>query len=270
MSKAPRLLATFAAGDLHDEWNTIYDFNPLQDRLNKSLYDRLFGSLALPPDALCLDAGCGKGDHTIQFAKRGYRCVGIDISEYVLSKAREDAASAGVAAKVSFAVETLEELSIPSDTFDFVHCRGVLMHVPDWQAATTNLCRVLKPGGKIFISEMNDRSLETAVQLFVRKFSRRESIMKRTPGGIEIWSEENGKPFLVRTANVASLTACLSDCNVDTIRRFADEFWTLNRFPTGFVRDSIIRFNQMWFNLRLPAALSVGNGIVGEKRTTDR
>jgi ubiquinone/menaquinone biosynthesis C-methylase UbiE len=257
---------TFAAHDLHDEWNAIYDCNPLQDKFNERLYDRLIEYLRPPEGAVFLDAGCGKGDHTIDIAKRGYQCVGIDISDYILDKARENAARSGFASKVSFARETLETLSFADGTFDAVHCRGVLMHVPDWEAALANLCRVLKPGGKIFISESNDSSVETLFQRVARKLSRRATTLKNTPGGQEVWSEDDGKPFLVRTANIRYLTAWLADHQVDVTKRFAAEFWTLNRFSAGFVRDSVIRFNRLWFDLRLPAWPSIGNGIIGMKR----
>ena len=45
-----------------------------------------------------LDVGCGTGRHAVELAKRGYRVVGIDLSDSQLSKAREKARAAGVEA----------------------------------------------------------------------------------------------------------------------------------------------------------------------------
>lgn len=39
-----------------------------------------------------LDVGCGTGRHAIELTKRGYRVVGIDLSDAQLTRAREKAA----------------------------------------------------------------------------------------------------------------------------------------------------------------------------------
>ncbi len=44
-----------------------------------------------------LDIGCGTGRHAIELARRGYHVIGFDLSESQLRRAREKAATAGVA-----------------------------------------------------------------------------------------------------------------------------------------------------------------------------
>lgn len=43
-----------------------------------------------------LDIGCGTGRHAIELAARGYRVTGIDLSESMLARARENARRRGV------------------------------------------------------------------------------------------------------------------------------------------------------------------------------
>lgn len=43
-----------------------------------------------------LDVGCGTGRHSIELAKRGYTVTGIDLSPFLLSRAKQKAADAGV------------------------------------------------------------------------------------------------------------------------------------------------------------------------------
>jgi ubiquinone/menaquinone biosynthesis C-methylase UbiE len=107
----------------------------------------------------------------------------VDISENVLETARRDAALRGLASRTSFVCQALEDLTFDDDTFDAVHCRGVLMHIPQWEKALASLCRVLKPGGRIAIMEGNDKSLEMAIVLAVRKVQARNSKMIKTEGG---------------------------------------------------------------------------------------
>jgi ubiquinone/menaquinone biosynthesis C-methylase UbiE len=260
------LKKTYEKREIHDAWESSFRSHPAERRLNDKIMKRLLLHFSPPPEALFLDAGCGVGDHTLRIAKEGYRCIGVDISEHVLRIARQNAAGSGLADKTEFICQALEELAFADGVFDVVHCRGVLMHIPDWEKALTNLCRVLKPGGKIAILESNDRGVEMGVVRLVRAVTTRESKMSRTPGGLEFWTDEGGAPFLVRFADVKYLTERLRQSGVVKIRRFSTDFWDINRFPKGVLRSATIRFNQAYFSLHLPASLAIGNAIVGQKQ----
>lgn len=259
------LKETYEQADIHNEWISVYRRNPLQQHFNTRLMDKLLKRLALPDNALILDAGCGTGEHSIRIAQGGYRCVGIDISERTLRETRNNISRAGLDGKVTLHCESLETLSFPDETFDAVHCRGVLMHVPAFEAALRNLCRVLKPGGKILLMETNHEAIETRLVLLVRKVMRRESTMNRTRSGLEFWSEREGRPFLVRISDVQYLMQQLNACGVKAVDRLVAEFWDINRFPAGFIRNSVIRFNVHMLGLGIPPSLGVGNVIIGEK-----
>ncbi len=64
------------------------------------------------------------------------------------------------------------------------------MHVPDWERALSELCRVLKPHGKLVLIEANRSSIEARLVGLVRAVSRRKSELVRTPGGLEFWSNQ--------------------------------------------------------------------------------
>lgn len=262
------LRETYADDKIHDQWASAYRRSPIQDRFNDAIASRIFQYLKLPHSALFLDAGCGSGEHTIRIARRGYSCIGVDISENVLCRAASKVAAEGLASKVTFACHPLEDLPFAEATFDAVHCRGVLMHIPEWRKALANLCRVLKPGGRIVIMENNHRSLETRIVLLVRRVQARKSRLLKTRGGLEFWSEESGEPFVARVANVRALTEELESNGICVCKRFAAGFWDVGRFPSGAIRNAVVRCNQLYFSLGLPAALSVGNAIIGEKKRT--
>jgi ubiquinone/menaquinone biosynthesis C-methylase UbiE len=259
---------TYALSEIHDQWESIYRGNPIENEFNDRIADRIIHYLDPPPNALFLDAGCGIGDHSIRIAARGYRCLGVDISEDILRRAKKNVAARGLESKVSFVCQGLEDMALPEAAFDVVHCRGVLMHIPEWDKALANLCRVLKPGGKIVILENNHRSLETAIVLLVRRIRARKSKMIDTPAGPEFWSKENGRPFLVRIANIACLARELETCGVRHLKTIATGFWGMGRFPAGFVRNTAVRCNQLYFSLGLPASFSVGNAVIGEKTSS--
>lgn len=51
-----------------------------------------FISKLIPPGSRLLDVACGYGRHALALARRGYRVVGVDRSDYLISVARKDAA----------------------------------------------------------------------------------------------------------------------------------------------------------------------------------
>ena len=262
------LKSTYDLDVIHDRWEKVYRSNPIQDRLNARTHDRVLADLHLPPDGLLLDAGCGVGYHTVAFAQRGARPTGIDISDGILEQARKNAAASGVADRTTFQTERLEALSFADASFDGVHCRGVLMHIPRWEAAVSELCRVLKPGGSIAIMESNVGSVEHFGIQALRSMRPSRSRLVDTVGGLEAWSEEDGQPFVVRVARIPSLVQQMAANGVILRKMWATEFFGIARFPAGVLRNMAIRFNRAYFELELPTKASMGVCLIGQKAPT--
>jgi len=260
------LKGTYEQSEIHDHWESVYRGHPIQDRFDDKVIDRILKYLNPAPNALFLDAGCGIGDHSLRIAQRGYRCIGVDLSENVLKTAQKNATIRGLESRTSFVREALEDLAFADNSFDAIHCRGVLMHIPQWEKALANLCRVLKPGGRIAILESNSKSLEMAIVLLFRRIQARKSKMVKTEAGFEFWSEEKGQPFVARVANTQRLMNELKANRARILKRFGHEFWDIHRFRSGVLRNTIISFNYTYFLLGLPPFGCVGNAIVGEKK----
>ncbi len=263
------LKKTYERSEIHEEWESLYRGNPLLDRINDRLMDRIIRALRVPAGSTVLDAGCGVGDHTLRIARRGYRCVGVDISRHILAQARVRVSREGLAGRAQLLCLALEDLPFPPDTFDAIHCRGVLMHVPDWQRALSNLCRVLKPGGRIAILEDNDRSLHAALVLAARgvPWRRSKSALVRSPDGLQFWSSEDGAPFVYRMANIDALGRRLRQDRVVVVERFPTSLIDISLVPSGWPRNAAIRLNQLATVAGVPATLCKGNGLVAEKQS---
>jgi len=78
-------------------WENFYDHNAstyMQSgvvRNTVSEVDFMLGVLDLKPEDSILDVGCGTGRHCVEFARRGFRVTGIDISSGMLHEARKAA-----------------------------------------------------------------------------------------------------------------------------------------------------------------------------------
>jgi SAM-dependent methyltransferase len=100
----------------------------------------------LPGGCSVLDAGCGTGRHTAFLAACGHDVVGIDTSAEMLALA---------AAKVPtarFELAGLERIPLEDDSVDAAICCLVLSHSPVIGPAVQELGRVLRPGGRLIIS----------------------------------------------------------------------------------------------------------------------
>lgn len=91
-----------------------------------------------------LDVGCGRGDFTIEIAKRHPQLGevwGCDFSEEVLAIARKDAASSG---RISFQEADLLDMPFQDNSFDLTLCVNVLHHVheSDLARALSELARI--------------------------------------------------------------------------------------------------------------------------------
>lgn len=95
-----------------------------------------------------LDFGCGLGRVTRAMSAHFDECVGVDISDTMVAKARELNADRD---KCKFILLDSDDLGIfPRDSFDLIYSNIVLQHLPTRrliESTISEFVRVLKPGG---------------------------------------------------------------------------------------------------------------------------
>jgi ubiquinone/menaquinone biosynthesis C-methylase UbiE len=114
--------------------------------------------LAITGGERVLDVGCGSGAVTREIARRvgsSGVAVGLDPSPALLAVARELAKEAGVGDRIEFREGDALRLPLPDGSFDAVVCVTVLSHVPRGEAAIPEFIRVLRPGGRLGVFDLD-------------------------------------------------------------------------------------------------------------------
>jgi 2-polyprenyl-6-hydroxyphenyl methylase/3-demethylubiquinone-9 3-methyltransferase len=115
-------------------------------------------------DAAVLDVGCGAGLLSEALARAGANVTAIDLAPNLLKVARLHGLESGI--KVDYRETSVEALAdgMPS-AFDAITCMEMLEHVPEPASVIAACARLLKPGGRLFLSTLNRTPAAFAVAI---------------------------------------------------------------------------------------------------------
>lgn len=124
--------------------------NPYISKLEKEILAPILKSKSKKT----LEVGCGEGNNILLLLQEGFsgEIYGIDFSPERIKFAKT------VCPKAKLSVDNALNPSFANNSFDLVFCRDVLHHIQDKREAIIQMLRVLKPQGKLFIIEQNEKN----------------------------------------------------------------------------------------------------------------
>lgn len=131
--------------NIHDEI-----FNDIeQARLRAALQEAARAIKSGRADLKALDVGCGSGNLTKHLIDLGFSTVSADVSENFLKLIEHKFSNTGLSKTLKLNGRDLAD--IDDCTFDMAAAYSVLHHVPDYLHLVREMCRVVKPGGIVYL-----------------------------------------------------------------------------------------------------------------------
>jgi SAM-dependent methyltransferase len=153
-----------------------------EDRLRRAAIERLVGR---GEGRRLLDAGCGSGRWSVRLAESGWVVTGADISHGLLALAPS-------APNVSYVQGAIQDLELPTASFDAVLSVTVLQHITDelsFDAAVDNLMRMLRPAGMVAVLEYAPLRVFGSMPGYMRARSRGQWVGAFTSRGCRLRAE---------------------------------------------------------------------------------
>jgi len=159
-------------------FNTIagkYDF---MNRLLTMRIDILWRRKAVnlikkhPHDTI-LDIATGTGDFAIELIRLSpTKITGIDIAEKMLEIGREKIKQKGLSSKIELLEMDCENMPFPDNTYDLATSAFGVRNFENLNKGLSEMCRILKPGGRVLILEASEPSSKPLRKLYKAYMSK--------------------------------------------------------------------------------------------------
>lgn len=134
----------------------------------RAMEEKLYQALGSPTRSQLFDAGCGAGHVALYMAERGNNHVhAIDIIDKHVKQAIDNIRRTSMQDFITVRQGDYHHLQhVPSASFDGIYTMETLVHSSDPLSVLQQLCRILKPGGRIALHEYDHAPLGAMPQKY--------------------------------------------------------------------------------------------------------
>ena len=136
--------------DVADQWDSMR-----QGFFSEAVREKAYEVAGIKKGETAADIGAGTGFITEGLIGAGLKVIAVDQSESMLDMMRDKFAETGL---LDLKAGESENLPILDQTVDYVFANMYLHHVESPPAAIKEMARILKPGGRLVITDLDEHS----------------------------------------------------------------------------------------------------------------
>ena len=171
---------------------------------SEAIREKAFGAANLESGKLAADIGAGAGFISQGLVARDVKVIAVDQSEAMLSELSKQHSQSG---EIDCRPGDAEQLPIENESVDYTFANMSLHHVESPAAAIKDMARILKPKGRLVITDLDRHDVE----LLRREHHDRWLGFERED--IKKWFEDAGLTSV--KVEDAGGTCCADDCRAD-------------------------------------------------------
>ncbi len=168
------------------KFKPLHRINPLRIALIRDRAIQHFGKSAEHPAPLSglslVDIGCGGGLISEPMCRLGATVTAIDASQKNIGVASLHAQQGGLS--IDYRATTAEELAAQGAQYDVVLALEIVEHVADVELFLSTVCKLVKPGGLLFVSTLNRTAKSYAMAIIGAEY-----ILRWLPVGTHQWKK---------------------------------------------------------------------------------
>lgn len=146
----------YSTKEWFNRWSNEYDRTLGNISFHKQLLDLVVANSQVKKKERVLDMGCGTGLLSLKFLKKAdCKITGIDMADEMLSIFRKKLKAKRAENKVKTKRMNVESLDFPDNSFDLAVSSVTLHHIKDKLKTLKKIYKVIRPGGKLIIGEID-------------------------------------------------------------------------------------------------------------------
>lgn len=124
---------------------------------SESLREKAMQIAGVAEGEIACDVGAGSGFMTEGLIKKGLNVIAVDQSQEMINEMKKKFSCSN---RVDYRVGEAENLPVKSESIDYVFSNMCLHHVENPSDAIKEMLRILKPGGKLIITDLDSHNFE--------------------------------------------------------------------------------------------------------------
>lgn len=138
--------------DVADKWDTMR-----QGFFSEAVRDKAYSLADIKAGELAADIGAGTGFITEGLVQKGLRVIAVDLSAEMLEQMKIKFCSSN---EIDYRQGEAGCLPIENNYVDYAMANMYLHHVEEPLTAISEMARILKPGGKLVITDLDEHNFE--------------------------------------------------------------------------------------------------------------